>query len=922
MKNNTSPARVRSMLDNSAFDNNKLFQQIHNLEISHLETKLVNSSIEHLIARLVLFASSYGFLCESRWMLLLINNLLTEKLVIKNCSFGIYIEIFELNENHGLIAICHPRRWFIDVMSLAVIYQIQQRIKSQPIQPYRSEPKLYQMLFNLQNKDPLEKLSTLKKFCSASADYAAQSLQPCIPMYLVAYAKGQLKSFSTSPISFSRLVVNQKANNAELQCMKVIDTESIWIQPDKNEFDVDNYKSALSHAEDVISKLRHRFDNKKPIVGQIDNLQRYSESLRSTPDYILATWLLSLLRKERKVTTASRYLSAVGSHWLTHLYKEDILEMTESEITGFRDAINGQSNSKESFAYNESVLNRLLKYSNKNHSTVLPIDCHIGEDNDPRPRNYVVAESDFQRLLNSIKQTSSFGSQYTNSLFIAVLIMGRCGLRPHEVVSLMLIDVEPSEELLLFIRPNRFETTKTYSAKRVIPLHLLLKPDEFEFFKSYYNKRMTQHKVGMNNPLLLPPDISSNMTYAAGDFDEKVSDKLSEICGCRVVTYHLRHTALSKLQIVVLTLNQQSVKLLTPYTGSEAKNIKDYLTKNSDRNDCWNISGVAGHLDFSMSSGVYLHFTDILLSEYIDNIPKLYTRIFWQNISGLKPTSLSRKGIIIETSCVDFKPLIVEKFGLTNISNSSNKEFHDNNRNTLVITRKLIYKDCISVLKMIDKGHSINEVALALDIEIADIDKWLEKAQKLKKICSSRGKPRLTSSTKSGVSPTRPPCNSEMKRAEKIMNKIRTVYINSKDDIHWFIQYTITNVSHGHSYIDFSCPDNFQRYLDIALKATKITDWDAEYTPSGRAGAPKSYWLGNFKAINVVETDARMQNRNMFPHGQFKLFFINKYQKPTSGSKRYSSNVIKYICHVLAITCPVDLSMIKCSDESVEDNPL
>jgi integrase len=621
----TNKARIRSAINANSFNKSKLFRAIYECEITKLKRGETSTSLERLIARTILFASAHCLLSESKWIFFLINSIMTDNVAIKYCPVGFYIDIYELNDIFDPIKIGHPKRCFLEPVTMSAIINLHDSVKTGSKKMFNNQTYLFQTLFTFQNTEPLAKLGTLKIFCEAAADFSLENIYPSLPMYLASYAKGKVASFSTNPLSFSRFWSNKPSEKLHLQSLDEIDTESFWqenIEKSSGSDTNSNHSSESYHSTDatysrLLSRCQSKVDGKvRLVVTQIESLERYIASLASASEIILAEWILDLLRKDRKVDTAKQYLSSIGKYWLQSLNGVSIHEMSEIEMTDFRDGINEMPGSGETNVQREATLNRLLKFSNENFNTVLP-SLFDDLEKYPLPRNFVICEHDFQNLLNWIRSQYSRGTQRIDSLYICTLLMGRCGLRPSEVLSLLMTDVEPSEQLHIFIRPSRFGGIKTYSAKRKIPIHVLLKPNEFEFFKQYYEKRKTQRDMEMKNPLLLPPDISRNYTYSLSDFDNKISQKLTEICGQRVVTYNLRHTAMSNIQLAVLSAESWAVEYFSPYSVIEAREIKRYFTQSSDKDGCWNISGLAGHLDPSTTFGVYMHFTDVLLSEFI-----------------------------------------------------------------------------------------------------------------------------------------------------------------------------------------------------------------------------------------------------------------------------------------------------------------
>lgn len=335
-------------------------------------------------------------------------------------------------------------------------------------------------------------------------------------------------------------------------------------------------------------------------------------------------------------------------------------------------------------------------------------------------RNYVISEPNFIRFINSLSAIAANQTLTGQGLALTAILMARCGLRPSEALKLRLKDVEPSAQHCIFIRPNRFGTNKSYSARRKIPLLLMLLPDEFILFKTYLKRRLLDAN---NQPelLLFPSGETSNHPYSLSNFHNQFSNRLSSICGEKVSTYHLRHKALSTLQLVLMS---ESLACKTPYGNKQTDKIRRFFAVDCGRDVLFELAAFAGHLSPETTLRNYLHFTDVILYENLTSNKEALSRRYWKNLSTLSKHIFTRRCANITPSHEEVKVLLLESLNVIEPASLLPTRPELKEQTFHPPKRQVRFSECLTALKLLDTGATVSEVADKLEIDDGIIEKW------------------------------------------------------------------------------------------------------------------------------------------------------------------------------------------------------
>jgi integrase/transposase-like protein len=895
---NKSPWVKEKFEKTSAFS--KAFDLLHKSIID--ETKKV--SVREKIVRIVVFAICRGGLAKPTQITQLINRILQNTLELKPGPIAPYVEFKALNENDaGNEGFC---RWFIDTETLATIHALYENKGTKRLGTF-NEKSLFKLIkARFISILEFKHISSLKMFCEAGAMYMAEHPDIKLPAFLISYATGMTKTTSVSQSCWNALFQKlelQQENTKALSVQAHTDPKPAQYIP----------RPTLGDNE-FLSKLRLAIQEKdaegvlKPIATTYDKCEALKEKTISLKQTMLLEFFIHGLKKLNwKRSSANTYLSHLGSHWFSFTSDIELESLDEYEMTELFEAMVYVADGNISQSDKVSILKQFFAFGSEVFGLALPVFEDVSVSKINNIRNYVISESNFMCFINQISAFDSHQTLNGQGLILTAILMARCGLRPSEVLKLRLKDVEPSAQCFIFTRQNRFGTNKSYSAKRKIPLSLMLMPEELALFISYLKRRL----LDANNQralLLFSSSVNANLPYSLSDFHKKFSDKLSEVCGEHVHTYHLRHKALSTLQIIFFSTALLS---MTPYSDAQIARIRGFFGVDSGRDALHEIACFAGHLSPETTLKNYLHFTDAILYERLTTRRAPKHRRYWENLSALSKNIITRRCYNAMPEFSEIQTLLLESLCGKKLENLTIYDDKERVNKFVPPHRKVTYAECLTAMRYLDTGSTISEVADQLDIEDEVIEGWYGRAVHAAELKTSKGKPRLfpahRNPEKQNITPVIPASKVEQQRAEQAINSARQLYQKDSIELTWFVQRVITNAMNSHSYLQFDDINEFYRFMDLALKLTHISEWKLELDmPSAERSRLSDEW----KKVNQdlhVEVSNKIAFSKKFELGRARLHFLHPRKLKSDleqGHKRYSSNIVKYVCHILAIMIP------------------
>ena len=850
------------------------------------------------VVRVMMLAIYRGGLAKPAYLSQLINMIVRDELEIKMSQIGPYLEFspedIAGSGNEGF------RRWFIDTETLAAIHALN-AAKDKRKLPKLDDKSLFQLIKNhFASVAEFKHISSLKVLCEAGALYAAEHPEINLPAYLVNYATGKTSATSISAPCWQTFWQTEPAHHSK--------GEEFSVKTNTPRASLQTRPSSRFTDKVFLSKLRHAIKSKDsngsviPVAETLQKLDSLKNMSASLPQTMLLGFFNNGIKEQSwKRSTASTYLSHLGTHWLLLTKDVDIMSTDEYGMTELFEALLAVSENNISQADKASVLKQFFIFNNAVFDTTLPVFDDVFIAKVSNIRNYVISESNFIRFINNISEVDENQNLKGQGLVLSAILMARCGLRPSEALKLRLKDVEPSAQHCIFVRQNRYGTNKSYSARRKIPLSLMLKPEEFCLFKSYIKRRLLDANNQLGQ-LLFSSSGNANLPYSLSDFHNKFSDRLSRVCGEHVHTYHLRHKAISTLQAV---LSSNVLLTLCPYDEKQVAQIRRFFAVDNSRDTLYEIAAFAGHLSPETTFRNYLHFTDIILYEHLSANPCQRSRRYWENLSALSKHLITRRCASDKPEQHEIQTLLIQ--ALCGKQTSKPQVIETDKPQLIHPERKTIYADCLTALECLEKGETIPQVADMLDLEDSVINDWYERAVAASEFRTSKGKLRLfptkCRNKNTPLMPIKPASNAERQRAELAVESARKLFKSDRSELIWFIQRVINTAMNSQSYLKFDDADEFYRFMRFALRFSKVSEWQLELDmPKNERTRVKAQWQ-KIDADLSIKISANEVLSEKLKNGRARLYFLHP-QKARSDAERYSSSAIKYVSHVLAIMIP------------------
>jgi hypothetical protein len=168
-------------------------------------------------------------------------------------------------------------------------------------------------------------------------------------------------------------------------------------------------------------------------------------------------------------------------------------------------------------------------------------------------------------------------------------------MRLGELIKLRLMDIEPGDIGWLFIRNNKIGNNKSSVALRKIPLFILLTSDEEKLVSAHIqNQRIFLqlpcipsqlhchiHVTNKPNTLVFCEAQMSSMPLNRQQISNMTGQLLRQLApDCHYVFHHLRHSALTRLQVVINielfehNFDESFAAHILPYSYQQSRQIK------------------------------------------------------------------------------------------------------------------------------------------------------------------------------------------------------------------------------------------------------------------------------------------------------------------------------------------------------------
>lgn len=745
--------------------------------------------------------------------------------------------------------------------------------------------------------------STLNQLTSVAISIAEK--QPAVEMNqaLVEYAIGNTKSYSLPSDNLARLE-DQKVASCSI-------TQLYGFKSNAKNTAIKNHCEGPIPPVDLHALLTQAFkpeSSKQKISPKLvqSRLRKILKAELPLYQKILADWFLTM-SLNAKVSSLVTYNSTITRRWLYATENADLFDMDGDDYESLYDSL---LDSIESDSRKKAVadrLNQIHGFAVTNYT--LPALLNRpgqGSKSKSHTRSGFIDEALFSALLLQVKQLSDLNDTEKNTLAALLIIAYRCGLRIGEIRKLRLCDIEHSSTGWIAVRSNIFGDNKTASALRKVPLFSMLLADELEIVNECISSKRATAKSDKNLLFTLGQDKHKPIdAFLLSNFTSHV---LRDLSGLNfLVFHHLRHSCLSRLQLMMEIDNVQNIlPNAVPYSTENIEKIRHQLCGNTKRNVYYAISAFAGHSSPETCFNNYFHFTDWIVGHKLAKaqLPlSKSTAIVFGLCSRRVYTQLKNENSTLYP--YHFQLYLYQKLKPKLLKNNIQTTHKTPEIERQSQSRKYSLELCYAVLEHIQNGFDIREMAFKFRIEQETIDKWLKNAKQIQSLSTStanKHKRRFSAVRSNKLLPGRLKSSAELKLISTFIIKLREHYKEKKMDLDWAVLYALNNSNTNKSGIYFSKPSELARFISTLHFAIPNAYWRV-VTHTIEQSPIKHEWEAAYIGIRSVKgRKASKQGRIGSGAVRLELRHPNEKSIKKQGQyKKFSSHALMYLFHMMGI---------------------
>jgi len=624
----------------------------------------------------------------------------------------------------------------------------------------------------------------------------------------------------------------------------------------------------------------------------------------------LIKWLV-MKSNTCNLASLNKYINSLLKDWIFINQEHDLSNvMSNDELEEIYQLQIDRHNTERSKVYFTARLRDLHGFAY--HFLGLPTlsDSFFDINTDKKHTNAgVVSEPIFKALLSNIEQLADINESEKLAIQTLCILSYRCGLRIGEACKIQMGNISQCSTVWIQIRTNKFGNNKTASSLRMIPLLPLLRENEKTIVQNYLSHKRTLSKSSTSPFLTMSSDLNKPLDKTAVSI--YVGQFLKAASGLNhLVFYHLRHSCLSRLQLMLELDNPQKVfPHFYPYDAQQNNRIKKLLFKNSTTKGYWEIAALAGHEDPDMTFRHYFHFSDMLaappLSEYHQELSVKEAMLAGLSSRRNHQSIASDSGSFLTFHAYD---KLKHKLNICNIKSKFTDElsYPETSIEQQTTEKKLLSIEmCYQILEAITEGISIDTLAHKYHVTQEHIDKWLANAQYLARLSVYSSNPayrrnrRHISKIRTGkLFPGRLKTASEREYINKFSAVLRTHYKDNQNMINKQIIYCLKHTSINRSGVTFYRPDDLQDFINTFTFAIPKSHWRAVKLYM-KSSTIKEKWNDVLKGIKVL-TEVKGSSNGRSGHGSVRLELISPdEQNIIEGNhmRKYSSHLLVFMMY-------------------------
>ena len=655
--------------------------------------------------------------------------------------------------------------------------------------------KLYQTLPN-----------NLEGFLKASVYVCENHKNFNLPEYHLYLLLGVKKTYSL-PVDNWQCILYERPKPSNIDILEEFDNH----QQDKKNSKNNEHKRLVSQISGLFKSENDQKISEKLFDKRLQtNLAVLKEDNAPINEVALLTWFVHK-RLSNQPSSIQTYSNNITNRWLALTYGQNIDDFDEADFESLYAEIIALSRTT-------SAKNETAKLLDDFHEHL--VNVYGAEPVEPLSAGTVahvkagyISETMFQAILYACKNLN-INKEKKDAIYTALILGQRFGMRIGEIAKLKLIEISSTVEDLE-VRNNIYGDNKTSSALRSLPIDLLLSPEELRVLTALYHRRVEE-----KGQTLIAD--ASGQTIPKNQLSQMVSGLIKKVTGLSYLTAHnLRHSCLSNIQLLHFlydseTLNNtaanESLKDLLPYEKADAWNIYYKLFGSRKSISNYIIAGVAGHSEPSVSFNNYIHFTDIQIGLQLWNIDYQLSE---NQKSYLLQLPRRKQGFEVK----EIYEYLLKKLKVEPLPRFEGKPIKYAS-NYKEVEREFGFNEVAKILRSYYIHDDFQYLLKLYNISNDEFKKWHCRAKYLKESSEYQtkfGGSRLFSSEqKNLLVPSYNLIAEDQKVMEEMERNFKRLYLSKKhkEDLDWFIRYTLQNCEYTQNQIRFEDFEDFDRFLN------------------------------------------------------------------------------------------------------------
>ncbi|WP_089139564.1 site-specific integrase [Vibrio rumoiensis] len=747
--------------------------------------------------------------------------------------------------------------------------------------------------------------SSLKRFCQAASMCTRLHVSSQVSQALVCVQAGLTDTYGLPFQNLHRLMHPDTNAIPSIQFDDFIYPKICFQSNERTRKPIDiqfmrKLKTALSMTKQSNAKV-----SKSGVKDALTDMLKNHEL--SEPQTLLVQWLVHKCRT-CEPSTLRQYALSMSRVWLSAVVQLELLEASSDDILEAYESLLEKNYELKRRSFIAGRLVDLHNFVVKHNPGIAPIPYQAlfsGHSVRSHTRSGFVDEALFCALLTSIDGITDLNSSEKLAMQVVCLLMYRGGLRLNEIKKLQLNEIETMGDTLsdagwITVKNNKWGKNKTLSSLRKIPLTQTLRHSEKPLVNKYLlHRRQLPH---VQDRLFIVIGASRTV-FDSSAVSNCISTILRRLTGLSFfVTYHLRHSCLSRLQLLI-ELNEQQLDPLPnicAYTPTERQNLKKAIFGLNQQFPYYELAAFAGHESPEVTFQHYLHFSDFIMSDK------------WKKET--LPLTLKMAMACQLTSRRQFKQIqtaqgAVYPFDLAdyNIKKIKIREIQTHIKANQQVKIPLLSKDTISVemcfwlVQLYSQGEDIQALVLKYGISSTIIKKWITNATYLAnmktKTVFARSR-HIAEYREPQILPGKLKNVEEQKLAEKFFRRLKVLPPKKRQIILKHLNHIVINTSVSKSGILFSKPHLLSQFIQDMSFVFPKRSWRAN-TLHIEFSSKEKEWQQALKEIKTVTEKAGTKNGRQ-GIGSARVEFISPNEKQYIANREDISKMSSHLLHYIA----------------------